>query len=533
MSQEARRVIRHLRQNRPGGVCVPDDYADNFVRARITFRHQRVWSPQLRKLVHLNEPLPDDFDGDIDACCGADMPPAEAGAYVHPNSAVPADDPFSKALPMPAGQPLPNPMHVHRRASPNRRRSRSSPTRRGSPAARHQRAGGSGIGDEAEALLRDVPGSASKYPRSHLGQTFEQFDDEDYDEEGSRDELMPRGAARPLFDPAYAQPVPPVPLGLDDAEEDTNPSPHHAPAGFDAGAADDHVDHIELAAADHDAGPSSAAYGWGDDAEEDDSSAFHEPSVEELVSQAAGAPPAPAPDIGAPSPAGARLGEALRPSKPPRHASALLGALNAADGDGAMPLNPFAGAKRPTAAKAARPDRLPPGAGKIDALHPFGSVGPHVGGVGSGAGANGAKRARTTNATATPPVPLNPDDIGPSPRKSTTRRMARAAAEAAEANGSAGGASVAKRLRTAAPVDRRTVTHAPAAPAASQRRSSLLHGALAGEGKTPVTAGAGAIGKKHAAKVPASTKAKTSKAVVAPPRKSVGGITNFFGKVGA
>ena len=28
-----------------------------------------VWSPQQRTLVHLTEPLPEDFKGDVDACC--------------------------------------------------------------------------------------------------------------------------------------------------------------------------------------------------------------------------------------------------------------------------------------------------------------------------------------------------------------------------------------------------------------------------------------------------------------------------------
>ena len=117
----------------------------------------------------------------------------------------------------------------------------------------------------------------------------------------------------------------------------------------------------------------------------------------------------------------------------------------------------------------------------------------------------------------------------------------------------AAGGSIAKRLRTAAPTDRAAPKAPPlakppprAAPKVSAapprdppRRASLVAAALADTGKTPVTAGAGAIGKKHIAKVPNSM-AKALKAKTAAPAKSAGitsskgvksaGITSFFGK---
>ena len=98
--KDGQRVIKHLRTSKEHkGIKVPDGYAEGFRDACFTFNHQRVWSPAKRCLVHLREPLPTGFAGDVDVdlCGGPNLSPADAGTFVHAGAPVPAQDPFSKA----------------------------------------------------------------------------------------------------------------------------------------------------------------------------------------------------------------------------------------------------------------------------------------------------------------------------------------------------------------------------------------------------------------------------------------------------
>ena len=69
--KDGKRVITHLRSHAPNGVRVPEGYTKRFADALVTVRHQRVWSPVQRALVHLTplpDPLPDDLLADeVDA----------------------------------------------------------------------------------------------------------------------------------------------------------------------------------------------------------------------------------------------------------------------------------------------------------------------------------------------------------------------------------------------------------------------------------------------------------------------------------
>lgn len=95
--KDGARVIKHLK-NHNRNVTVPPGYDKLFRQAEATFIHQRVWCPNRRKLVHLNEPLPPDFEFNIDECCGAAMDDAEAKRWVG-CGADPSEFPPLKALP--------------------------------------------------------------------------------------------------------------------------------------------------------------------------------------------------------------------------------------------------------------------------------------------------------------------------------------------------------------------------------------------------------------------------------------------------
>ena len=56
LSKSYKKVLRRLRYD---GKSVPDGYAENFEKALMTFRHQRVFDPIRKQLVHL-EPVPPD-----------------------------------------------------------------------------------------------------------------------------------------------------------------------------------------------------------------------------------------------------------------------------------------------------------------------------------------------------------------------------------------------------------------------------------------------------------------------------------------
>ena len=499
---EARRVIRHLRQNKPNGVSVAADYADKFANALITFRHARVWSPQLRKLVHLSEPIPADFSGDVDLCCGADMEPAEAGRWVHAGAPVPASDPFSKAVQMPAAaasasgaSSLPNPFQVGRRSSPSRR-GRTTQRRAGGSPARP------GMAEEAEGLL-DAPNSASKYEKK---QRFEQFEDDD-SEDGGREELVLRSAARPLFDPAYAQPPPAVPQDLRDSDEPPLSGVQEAAATGGGGFEEDEW-----------------AEAWNEGANHEASDDFHEPSVEELISYASSQQAPPPPAASPPGVKGVRLSEAL-------YNRAAVAAPPPASGPAADggPVNPFAGKRRRS--EWAEKGHMPPGTGVIDALHPYGSSA-----TAPASGRGASKRARTSggfggssgggsSAADARAAQADEEPVLSASRSATRRAAARAALEAEEQASRNVSSSASKRLRDAAAAQRRPADFASSAEPAAPR------------GAPPRTASASTAGKKHSAKVPKSTvkTAKTKAVAKSAPSKLDGtvGIASFFSRSAA
>eukprot|EP00850_Spirogloea_muscicola_P004486 SM000019S05030 [mRNA] locus=s19:514785:519016:- [translate_table: standard] len=78
------KVIRSLRFN---GVTVPDDYEANFVRAIVTFRHQRVYDPRSQAAVHLHP---------VDQLSSADL--SGTGSYPSHPSHTPLQPELAKAI---------------------------------------------------------------------------------------------------------------------------------------------------------------------------------------------------------------------------------------------------------------------------------------------------------------------------------------------------------------------------------------------------------------------------------------------------
>ena len=74
-------AIKFLRNFRRKTIKIPKDYEASFKQALASFRHQRVWSTVQKAVVPLT-PVPEDFEGDLDACIGAPMPRAEAAEWI-------------------------------------------------------------------------------------------------------------------------------------------------------------------------------------------------------------------------------------------------------------------------------------------------------------------------------------------------------------------------------------------------------------------------------------------------------------------
>ena len=560
--KDAKKVIRHLRQNKPNNISVPSEYADKFANALITFRHQRVWSSAQRQLVHLTEPIPEDFEGDVDAICGAAMEASEAGKWVHAAAEVPRDDPFSKSLPPlvpePA-QPLPNPLQQQRRGRNNNggspKRTRKSPSKRNrSPGGRSPGPGGphqvqSQMCDEAEALLMDSGGGGKRRSTTvRPPPKFEQFDDDD-DEEGKWEEMVLRSADRPKFE--FTGRVPPAPSQTLFDEEmemeekrggagNSSKRPMFASAAdmynaMDHGNDDNDDDNVyEYNNGTAVAGSAGRAYGGG---YEDDDDAFHEPTVEELVDYANGDDAPLPPPHGSPDRRKPVLGHALKASPLVASRSPLRlsqGATEAqpsvyasqpmrAPGDG-MPVNPFAGARK-VADWVEQGQNKPPGVGRIDAANPYGTL------------SHGKAELDNVVAAQRNKRPGSSPAANKRPRWAATQQDEADGGEEEAPRSSGGVSSATRRATRAARQAEEDAMYArdlqqryDAEPEIAPRGGSGFSSTAAPRNKgTPGTATQthAKAGKKTKAKVPAS-KTKISKA--APAAKQQKGMTSFFGK---
>ena len=404
--KDGKRVITHLRSHAPNGVRVPEGYTKRFADALVTFRHQRVWSPVQRALVHLTplpDPLPDDLLADeVDALCGAPMEAAAAATWVYAGAPPPRDDPFSMAAAMSStvggglARPSANPFHVVRRVDGAPLRARDGPTGSASSSARQVPVLSAALA-EAEALVgsaakertgapggdasvsgggrrKRIPqrspmkGSPRKQSpsRSSTRPTCmqDQFEDEEGDEGGA-------GVAW-SFDPMYSQrpPAPPAELAEEDVQDGAPPEGSRAASGAErvVEVDDEHVDDDDEMAPRMASAARCGAPAWSRRVYRYPE---QEQSAEEYLAQAA--------QHGAQH--GSGDAELLPPPEkrfvrgsPERGLSSALhrqAAVRAKAPPSPSHRNPFA-------AKAPKEVKLPLGNGRIDPLHPLGALAPRT-----------------------------------------------------------------------------------------------------------------------------------------------------------
>ena len=404
--KDGKRVITHLRSHAPNGVRVPEGYTKRFADALVTFRHQRVWSPVQRALVHLTplpDPLPDDLLADeVDALCGAPMEAAAAANWVYAGAPPPRDDPFSMAAAMSStvgggsarpdlARPSTNPFHVVRRAdgAPLRARDGARTGPSGSSSSSRQVPAPSAALAEAEALVggaakermgapggdaaasgggrrKRIPqrsplkGSPRKQSpsRSSTRPTCmqDQFADEEGDEGGA--------GVTWSFDPMYSQrpPAPPAELAEEDVQDGAPPEGSWAAPGVKrvVDEDDEHFDEDDemVPAARHGAPAwSHRVYRYPE----------REQSAEEYLALAAQH--------------GAQHGSGDAELVPPPEKRFARGSpergLSSAlhrQADLRAKAPPSPSHRNPFAAKAPREVKLPLGNGRIDPLHPLGAL---------------------------------------------------------------------------------------------------------------------------------------------------------------
>ena len=390
--KDARRVVRHLQQTRPKNVRIPPGYTEGLRDALVTFKHQRVWSVAKKALVHLTEPLPEGFEGDVDATCGADMDPRTAEQWVYAGEPPTADDPFSRAAAAAAAERVPaagavggfsrNPLDVRRASgAPSSHAPRAHRAQHvasatvneaqevmglmqaddavGKSPARH------GKGKSPKRSPRRSPGSGSAGRPRGLGRHLEQFDAEEEIGEMVLAEEAERQAR--MLDPAYSQrpPAPPENWAEDEQERRSEPSGDGPPPTSDAeggpafdaafGASPVRVVHGLVS-------PTSAGR-----------HAHLEPPAGELAEALLNEASAAAPSSSSGGGHASVLRDALRqPTAASQGSSSQAASLGSDAGHGALrsrPRNPFG--KAIPMGRAAAPS-LPAGNGQIDALHPFG-----------------------------------------------------------------------------------------------------------------------------------------------------------------